>query len=979
MFPPHIRITSTQVVLMARSAVVTQHLLRAYSAAVAEGLRGAAFARRLEVSSSAFAEWVADIYPALGRDPDFGDDVRRLIEHGLERPRRLADYERMLEREARALEFPTALRAVARREKLRIALRELAPAAASIEVTALETTHLAEAAIAASTAHALLWGRARYGEPQVPPGDPPSAFVVLGMGKLGGDELNVGSDVDLVAFFSTDQATVVHPTTGVETPIHEYYTRIARRLVATLEDPELGAPVFRVDLRLRPEGPAGPLVNSFAAAVRYYENWGRTWERAALLRARPVAGDLAAGAELLQDLVPFVWRRSVDPRVARDMVALAARIQAEHRPHPWDLKLASGGIREAEFFVQTLQLVWGGRDVRLRARRTGDALAKLASGGFVTERERLALARAYALLRTAEHRVQFATGLQTHTLPAGAAREVIAHSMRFASASALEAALDAARSHVSTCFESLTPHGEAPTSAQEHAFYSDDLPRLAGLLGLTGSSGLDAAALLQSLRRRADSLLGQHATDKHPELVARTLAAVFGAANPELAARGFGLFFQRVAHPAPYVHVLATEPRLIERLAHVFAASRHLSAQLIARPADLEVLLRDDDDAPTSASTLPAEAALAPGRWPPTLSPASMRLPSAPPEVDDEAFVGSLRRQKARGTLRCGMLDLAGDLTPLRIGERLTELAEQTCRSVFARVAADLPLVVCALGKLGGVELGYGSDLDLMFLYAGSRRDDDEVLQTACVRAAQRALRLLSGPHAEGPGYELDTRLRPSGSQGLLVVSMDAFARYHGLHSGAGKADDWERQALVRARVIAGAPELAVRAARLLHQAAFETAPPQAAKLRLLKARIERELARETNDICDLKWGVGGGLDVDFIVQFLQRRHGHDLRLRVQNTDSAISALITCGYLDRVSGEELRTDFWWLRRVTERLRIVQSASVSRLDPRDPHLVAVARSLGVASPLALAPAEDLIGTVRGAMARIRRCYDLRLRD
>jgi [glutamine synthetase] adenylyltransferase / [glutamine synthetase]-adenylyl-L-tyrosine phosphorylase len=281
------------------------------------------------------------------------------------------------------------------------------------------------------------------------------------MGKLGGDELNVGSDVDLIAFYGTADGAAVHPETQVVTELGEYFARTVRRMVWLLEDPEHGTPAFRVDLRLRPEGASGALAHAFGTAISYYESWGRTWERAALIRARPVAGDLDAGNALLGALGSFVWRRRVDLQVARDMVVLADKIQVEQKPDPWDLKLARGGIREAEFFVQTLQLVWGGRDHRLRAAKTADALRQLALRGYVTERERADLERAYVLLRSAEHRVQFATGRQTHVLPIGPIRASIAESMGFASVAELELALGIARSHVSQCFATLLPMGRS--------------------------------------------------------------------------------------------------------------------------------------------------------------------------------------------------------------------------------------------------------------------------------------------------------------------------------------------------------------------------------------------------------------------------------------------------------------------------------------------------------------------------------------
>jgi glutamate-ammonia-ligase adenylyltransferase len=277
------------------------------------------------------------------------------------------------------------------------------------------------------------------------------------MGKLGGRELNAGSDIDLLLFYETDDGSVTKDGVATEQSLHEHFTRVAQRFVSTLDDVTEDGMVWRVDLRLRPEGSRGPLVNALAAAERYYETWGRTWERAALLRARAVAGDLAFGQLVLDALAPFVWRKVVDPRIAREMTELVVRGRAELSSDPErDLKLGPGGIREAEFFVQSLQLIWGGREPSLRLSNTLDSLRRLRSRGLVTDRESRELEGAYLTLRRLEHRVQFATGLQTHILPRGDLLETIARSVGFPSAKELEKDLDKTRRRVATRFASLT-------------------------------------------------------------------------------------------------------------------------------------------------------------------------------------------------------------------------------------------------------------------------------------------------------------------------------------------------------------------------------------------------------------------------------------------------------------------------------------------------------------------------------------------
>ena len=339
-------------------------------------------------------------------------------------------------------------------EKARIAVRELLPlrlGGAGIEVTARELSDLAAAAFDAALEEAQAAIAARFGTPLRADGKP-STLVMLGVGKLGGKELNAGSDVDVIFMYDTDDGES-------QLSLHEHFSRVVRRAVASIDTPSADGLIWRVDLRLRPEGAAGPIVNSVAAAERYYETWGRLWERAALLRARPCAGDLELGKLLGRELLtPFVYRNSVDPTIAEALSELVLRSRAELSAAPErDLKLGPGGIREAEFFVQSLQLVWGGREQSLRVQGTLPALARLRSQGLVSDREARGIADSYVLLRRVEHRVQWASGVQTHLLPSDAEEYArLARSLGFAKPALLHAELERARERVNTTFQSLT-------------------------------------------------------------------------------------------------------------------------------------------------------------------------------------------------------------------------------------------------------------------------------------------------------------------------------------------------------------------------------------------------------------------------------------------------------------------------------------------------------------------------------------------
>jgi glutamate-ammonia-ligase adenylyltransferase len=895
-------------------------------------------------------------YPALAPSIDADlDDVAAVARAGTKAPRDARTYRRvalqLVGDVTDAESVRRGLRVFARREKMRIAIRELLPHTGSdVDVTSRELSDLADVCMSIALSEALTWADERFGLPTAASGGR-VPLVVIGMGKLGGRELNAGSDIDLVLFYETDDGWVTKDGKVVETSLHEYFMRVAQRFIATLDEATGDGIVWRVDMRLRPEGNGGPLVNALAAAERYYETWGRTWERAALVRARPCAGDLDFGARLLGALAPFVWRRAVDPRIAGEMIALVRRARAEASDAAAnDLKLGPGGIREAEFFVQSLQLIWGGRDPSVRSRNTLDALRKLRARGLVTDREGRELADAYLTLRRLEHRVQFATGLQTHALPSSAdLLERIARSLGFAGARELRKDLDRVRRKVGTRLAALArgePAEERP--GLQRLFVGLDAHDEADVLAWVSvhfgsSASPDLARHLVALARRPDSPLGGSTRDKHPELAPVLLEALTDAADPEQAARFMAALFARLATPSVYASALAQDARATRRLAGLFGASAFLGETIVGHP-ELADRLLFGRGAPTPES---AERAVVD------------EIKDAGEEVarDADIFVGALRRAKGRVMTEVGLADLAGELSTRGCTLSLSALADATLQEAvrFALRERDLRagLAVIAMGKLGGREIGYGSDLDLFFVYEDGVEDAAERF----VRIAQRVLRLVSMPHGDGPGYELDTRLRPSGNQGLLVVSKGAFAQYHASRKteaadvGAARAEDWERQALLKARVCAGDETLGAEVMRIAYEAAYERGAPPPERVHHLRTRMERELAGERRKgpgpaRFDLKLGRGGLVDVEFAVQWLQMKHGVDPRIRTTETETALGALEVCGYLDPSLAGALREGYHLLRRLEQRLRVLHGTSAQLLEEGALGLAPLARRMGM---------------------------------
>jgi glutamate-ammonia-ligase adenylyltransferase len=891
-------------------------------------------------------------YPALSRAIDAHPEDLVAIAHGTRRARTLRAYRRLaavaLGDLSDSAGVMRGLRRFAAREKLRVAARELLSYPGhDVDVTARELSDLADVCCEFALAEALAWAEGRFGKPLTSTGKS-CGFVVIGMGKLGGRELNAGSDVDLVLFYETDDG-VVRPRDGSESvhTLHEHFTRVAQRLVATLDVVTDDGTVWRVDLRLRPEGAPGPLVNALVAAERYYETWGRTWERAALVRARPVAGDLGFGERLLATLAPFVWRRAVDPGIVADMSAMLARARAEAGPGACDdLKIGPGGIREVEFFAQGLQLVWGGRDPGVRAANTVDALRRLHGRGFVTEREQRELLDAYLFLRRLEHRVQFATGLQTHEVPRDAdLLGRIARSLGFDSEALLARELADVRARVSARFATLKPAGGVSENPSLERLWAalDEGDELAVTSAASAPFGAAASTDLPrhllGLARRPDGPLGASTRDREPAFARRLVEALADSADPEQAARLLASFFARLVTPGTYLRALTDEPRLVRALCSFLGASAFLGETLVAHPDLVDhVLYARAVPTPRNALALVDEEIG-------SLSPEASR--------DVGEFVGALRRAKRRVTFEVGLADLADELKTREVGLVLTALADATlehaCR--FAMREQDVEaspdigdaggLALIAMGKLGGREIGYGSDLDLFFVYGASGEGAPEHYS----RVAQRVFRLVEIPHGEGPGYTLDTRLRPSGNQGLLVASLDAFTRYQEHH-----AQDWERQALVKARACAGDVALGARVVAIAQQAAYERGAPDPLETRRLRLRMERELGHERLESpparYDLKVGRGGIVDVEFATQWLQMRHGRDRRVRTTDTEVALSALETCGYVEPSLAENLQEGWRFLRKLEQRLRVSQGSSISLIEEGAPGLITLARRMGI---------------------------------
>ena len=883
-------------------------------------------------------------------------------------------------RHAKAPDAETLARRLRRHklvEVLRVALRDLG-GHASLPESARELSWLAASVLEAAVRFHYQRLCAQHGPPEGRTAPGPSGFCVLGMGKLGGTELNFSSDVDLLYVYDRDGRTQ-----GPQAIDHfAFYARLAEEVTRAIGATPF---VFRVDLDLRPEGRSGPIVNSLRALELYYEAQGAPWERFALLKALPIAGDLAVGEDGLRRLAPFVWRKYLDLGAVEEMRALKARAEREAgRRGKQDLKLGPGGIREVEFFAQALQLLHGGKDKNLRARGTLPALERLLFAGLISSRDRDELAEAYVFLRRLEHRLQMVAERQTHALPddpaerARLARRAGYPGPREEAARALDHDLQLHRGRVEARFRDLlrVAGGGAP-DADPNAVLAADPQAEPGerLQALSALGFLDpeaSAAELSRLARRRETPFSPAAPPDLQEAAPLLLQEAAAAPDPDQALRHLADLFGQLSNPRATSELLLGSPRTARLLLSLFGSSDFLSRSLLRHPELIDQLVHRGS-APLVRAPEELHAELR-GRL----------------TGDTEHDLTELRRFRLEELLRIGVHDVAGALDADLLPQQLSDVAEACVAACLDLATAEVQrrdgvprhpdgspasLTVIGLGKLGGRELGYHSDLDLLFLYSGPGETDGARRASNhehFARVAQRLISHLTLQLREGSLYRIDTRLRPSGSAGPLVVSFDALATYH-----AREARLWERQALLRARAVAGDRALFERASReVLEPSLFRKLDAKEASRELLamRERMEREIADESFARYNSKLGRGGLVDVEFAVQFLQLVHGSSHpSVRTSSTTAALAELRRAGLLAEQAAGPLARGHRFLRRVESRLRIVRDRAISHLPTSGRELLLLARRLGYSGPRAgeelLADYERETQSVRAAFLHV----------
>ncbi|RUR34974.1 bifunctional [glutamate--ammonia ligase]-adenylyl-L-tyrosine phosphorylase/[glutamate--ammonia-ligase] adenylyltransferase [Vreelandella andesensis] len=852
-----------------------------------------------------------------------------------------------------------AIRRFRRARMLGIVWRDLnRPDGYTMWDTAQAVSWLAEVCIEAALSWLERFYSPRWGLPAARSDGSSQRLVVLGMGKLGAGELNLSSDIDLIFAFPEKGETE-----GGRKPLEhqEYFTKLGQKLIAALDAMTADGFVFRVDMRLRPLGDGGPLVGSFSMLSSYYQDQGREWERYAMLKARPVAGDVDGGHELLASLRPFVYRRYLDFGAIESLRELKGMINREvkRKGMQSNIKLGPGGIREVEFVVQAFQLIRGGRDTELQVTSLKTALNRLPELGLLPQAVVDELLPDYAYLRDMEHAIQALEDRQTQTLPVDDEdRERVAFALGHEDWPGLIARLDEVRERVRQHFDAVIADPEEDTDAESgddnlglsqwRLLWRGELEQEESTALLTDAGFLEPEKALKRLyglyHSRQVQSMQRIGFERLDALMPLLLVAVAESESPDNALSGVQPLIESVLRRTAYLALLRENPQALEHLMKLCSASHWIAEQLARYPILLDELLTPDTlYTPADKSRLADE-----------LRQTLNRLP----EDDDEAQLEALRVFKHAQMLHVAASDIAGTRHLMKVSDYLTYIAEVILDAVLAMAwkhvtrkhgvpegltTREPAFLIVGYGKLGGIELGYGSDLDLVFLHDsdgkgttdGARPIDTPVFFT---RLGQRIIHLLTAVTPAGSLYEVDMRLRPSGNAGLLVTSLEAFADYQ-----RQNAWTWEHQALVRARVVAGSNALAEKFDAIRGEMLCRERDPQTLRDDVVSMRhkmrdhlgskgqgskgqgskgqgLKGQPENMEGEVFSLKHDVGGMVDIEFLCQYAVLSLAHDTPALKTYSDNIriLETLAESGHLTESEAEQLREAYLAYRSRTHR-------------------------------------------------------------
>jgi glutamate-ammonia-ligase adenylyltransferase len=859
----------------------------------------------------------------------------------------------------------TALPAAYRRRLLHLAARDLT-GAITVDETAAELADLAAAALEAALAIA---------RSQLPPGSAPARLAVIAMGKCGGHELNYASDVDVI--FVAAPATAGN---GDETAALRTATQLAAGLVRVCSQSTPEGALFPVDPNLRPEGRDGPLVRTLASHRAYYDRWAKTWEFQALLKARPVAGDLGLGRDYIEMLSPLLWQASQRAHFVADVQAMRRRVIGNLAPAQAarQLKLGPGGLRDIEFAVQLLQLVHGRTDDTLREPGTLPALDALARGGYVGREDAVTMAAAYRFLRTVEHLLQLRQLRRTHTLPEDPdALRRLGRALRRAQTrnGSLAPAPPARPDPAADLMAQWRQHAREARRLHEKLFYRPLLDAVARLPS-------DAVRLTREEARVRLEALGYADPEgalRHIEAltsgvsrrsaIQRTLLPVLlgwfaDAAQPDAGLLAFRQVSDALGDSPWYLRLLRDDTNVARRMARLLASSRYATDLLMRAPETVALLGSDDQLVPRPAAALHAEATAVVRR-----------------HATADRAVQAVRALRRRELLRTAAADLLGRTTIEETSEALTVITAVTIGGALdaatSRVEQEhgpLPTRLCVvgMGRFGGRETGYGSDADVIFVHDPRPGADEQAAARAAHAVAEELRSLLAQP-APDPPLVVDPGLRPEGRQGPLVRTLASYRGYYERWSLT-----WEAQALLRAEPAAGDRELGQRFKALADEFRYPAGGISEAsvrEIRRLKARMEAErMPRGTDPAMHLKLGPGGLSDVEWVVQLLQLTHAYEVPgLRTTRTLDALAAAVQAGLIGEDDAAALAAAWRLATRIRNAVVLLRGRSSDVLPAKQAELAAVARILGYSPDASQDLVEDYRRTARRARVVMERLF------
>jgi glutamate-ammonia-ligase adenylyltransferase len=790
-----------------------------------------------------------------------------------------------------------SIRLFKKRYLLGITMRDIT-GAADVLGSVTELTRLAEVVIDRALAYCVESTARRYGEPEGG-----TELCIVGLGKLGAEELNYSSDIDIIAVYADAAADA--RTAGVRNPsglmtnritVHEFYCKVIELLGKVLSSNTEDGIAYRVDLRLRPQGQKGEIALPLTSYRAYYESWGRTWERMVLIRARPVAGDIALARTFIDAIEPFVWKRTVDYAEIENIRAMKKKIDTALGRD--DIKRGYGGIREVEFFVQTFQLIYCAERGELKTHRLYEAMEALRATGMVPGKDLDILWRNYLHFRRLEHYLQMKDDRQTHSVPkAGVELEALSKAMGFESAEPFVSDLRVRRMQVKNMYNSLLGtrediHGEALSLLEGDLTEGE----LTGYLSFRGvkepSKGLRN---LQGIREHWSAFRTQRELSDMRRVVPALLENALGAESPDRALAGLESFFGSLGIKEAYLTALMEQKALPDGIVKLFSLSSNLTRVFLSNPAYLNLLIEE----------MPIRKTLK-----------RMREETDRSVQRADNLQAGLGEYKNVENLRLGIYYLTDIISIHTFMRFLSHLADVVvCRAAEEAGGKQADLSVIALGKLGGREITFGSDLDIIFLSENSES----------MRSAQEIIKTLTAYTGWGMLYNVDVRLRPHGTKGSLVMDLEGYREYY-----MKRAHKWEIQALLRARPVLGGRRLYGPFMDMAREVIFTRSPEvKRADIHEMRQKILQELSRESEGI-DIKLGPGGLEELEFYVQWLQLSNAREApEVLVQNTSSAIKRLAKRGVISAGARGKLSRAYEYFRRLETFTKLNDERAVIR--------------------------------------------------